>query len=88
MAYLSNEEIERAKGEEQTNAQNITSNKNTIDAYTINGKAISTNPTLVSSDVALGNSYVPVSGGSISGVSTTIAEAINLLDSALVWYEA
>lgn len=83
-----NAEIARAKGEEQTNAQNITNNKKTIDAYTINGKAISTNPTLVSSDVALGNSYVPVSGGSISGVSTTIAEAINLLDSALVWYEA
>ena len=83
-----NAEIARAKGEEKTNAQNITSNKNTIDAYTINGKAISTNPTLVSSDVALGSSYVPVSGGSISGVSTTIAEAINLLDSALVWYEA
>lgn len=83
-----NAEIARAKGEEQTNAQNITSNKNTIDAYTINGKAISTNPTLVSSDVALGSSYVPVSGGSISGVATTIAEAINLLDSALVWYEA
>lgn len=83
-----NAEITRAKGEEQTNAQNITSNKNTIDAYTINGKAISTNPTLVSSDVALGSSYVPVSGGSISGVATTIAEAINLLDSALVWYEA
>lgn len=83
-----NAEIERAKGEEQVNAQNITNNKNTIDAYTINGKAISTNPTLVSSDVALGSSYVPVSGGSISGVATTIAEAINLLDSALVWYEA
>lgn len=83
-----NAEIERAKSEEQTNAQNITNNKNTIDAYTINGKAISTNPTLVSSDVALGSSYVPVSGGSISGVATTIAEAINLLDSALVWYEA
>lgn len=83
-----NAEIERAKSEEQTNAQNITNNKNTIDAYTINGKVISTNPTLVSSDVALGSSYVPVSGGSISGVATTIAEAINLLDSALVWYEA
>ena len=83
-----NKEIVRAKGEEKTNAQNITNNKNTIDAYTINGKAISTNPTLVSSDVALGNSYVPVSGGSISGDATTIAEAINLLDSALVWYEA
>lgn len=83
-----NAEIARAKGEEQVNAQNITNNKNTIDAYTINGKAISTNPTLVSSDVALGSSYVPVSGGSISGVATTIAEAINLLDSALVWYEA
>lgn len=83
-----NAEIERAKGEEQTNAQNITNNKKTIDAYTINGKAISTNPTLVSSDVALGSSYVPVSGGSISGVATTMAQAINLLDSALVWYEA
>lgn len=83
-----NAEIARAKGEEQTNAQNITNNKKTIDTYTINGKAISTNPTLVSSDVALGNSYVPVSGGSISGDATTIAEAINLLDSALVWYEA
>lgn len=83
-----NEEIVRAEGEEQKNAQNITNNKKTIDAYTINGKAISTNPTLASSDVTLGNSYVPVSGGSISGASTTIAEAINLLDSALVWYEA
>lgn len=83
-----NAEIVRAEGEEQKNAQNITNNKNTIDAYTINGKAISTNPTLVSSDVALGNSYVPVSGGSISGAATTMAEAINLLDSALVWYEA
>lgn len=83
-----NAEIERAEGVEQTNAQNITNNKNTIDAYTINGKAISTNPTLVSSDVALGNSYVPVSGGSISGAATTMAQAINLLDSALVWYEA
>ena len=83
-----NTEIARAEGEEQKNAQNITNNKNTIDAYTINGKAISTSPTLVSSDVTLGNSYVPVSGGSISGVATTIAEAINLLDSALVWYEA
>lgn len=83
-----NAEIARAKSKEQTNAQNIANNKNTIDAYTINGKAISTNPTLVSSDVALGSSYVPVSGGSISGVATTIAEAINLLDSALVWYEA
>lgn len=83
-----NAEIVRAKGEEKTNAQNITSNKNTIDAYTINGKAIFTNPTLVSSDVTLGSSYVPVSGGSISGVATTMAQAINLLDSALVWYEA
>lgn len=83
-----NAEIARAEGEEQKNAQNITNNKNTIDAYTINGKAISTSPTLVSSDVALGNSYVPVSGGSISGAATTIAGAINLLDSALVWYEA
>ena len=83
-----NAEIARATGEEQTNAQNITNNKKTIDAYTINGKAISTSPTLVSSDVALGSSYVPVSGGSISGAATTMAQAINLLDSALVWYEA
>ena len=57
-----------------------------IKAYTVNGKAINTNPVLNGGDIAL-TGYTPVDGGTVAA-GDTINAAINKLESTLVWYEA
>lgn len=57
-----------------------------INAYTVNGKAISTNPVLGGADILLTN-YTAVEGGSINA-STTVNAAIAALENDLVWHEA
>ena len=59
--------------------------KTTIDAYTVNGKAINTNPTLSGADIALTGYNVP--GGTVTA-SDNINQAIGKLDEALIWHEA
>lgn len=78
-------EVQRATRAEETNAQAVTTAKNTIDAYTVNGKAISTNPVVDGSDVAL-TGYTAVSGGTVAATDT-VNGAINKLENLLVWHE-
>lgn len=59
--------------------------KTAIDAYTVNGKAINTNPTLSGADIALTGYNVP--GGAVAA-SDTVNQAIGKLDEALIWHEA
>ena len=59
--------------------------KTTIDAYTVNGKAINTNPTLSGADITLTGYNVP--GGTVTA-SDNINQAIGKLDEALIWHEA
>lgn len=64
-------------------ADQINAVKDTIDAYTINGKTISTNPVLSGADVVL-TGYTT---GGLVVATDTINEAINKLDNDLSWYE-
>lgn len=57
-----------------------------VEAHTINGKALSTNPVINGADIAL-TGYTAPTGGSIAATDT-INAAINKLDDALVWHEA
>lgn len=57
-----------------------------IKGYTVNKKAISTNPVLNGGDITL-TGYTTVTGGTVAAADTVNA-AINKLESALVWYEA
>ena len=64
----------------------INSAKATVDAYTVNAKAISSNPVLSGADIAL-TGYSTVEGGAVAATDT-INQAINKLDDALIWHEA
>lgn len=66
-------------------ADQINAVKDTIDAYTVNGKAISTNPVLNGADVAL-TGYTAVEGGLVAATDSVNA-AINKIDEAFSWYE-
>lgn len=62
--------------------------KATIDAYTVNGKAISTSPVLKATDITLGT-YTSVDDNNINiTASTTLADAIKALEDAWTWGEA
>lgn len=61
--------------------------KATIDAYTVNEKAISTNPVLDATDIKLGT-YTAVDNSIDITATTTIANAIKALEDAWTWGEA
>lgn len=63
----------------------VDSLKSTIDAYTVNGKAISTNPILGGGDIAL-TDYNVAKGGFITATDTVNA-AISKLENDLIWHE-
>lgn len=76
-----------ADGIKLSGVQNaINSAKATVDAYTVNAKAISSNPVLSGADIVL-TGYSTVEGGAVAATDT-INQAINKLDDALIWYEA
>ena len=58
----------------------------TVKGYTVNGKAIDTNPILNGGDIALTN-YSAVTGGAITALDT-VNQAINILENQLIWHEA
>lgn len=64
----------------------INAAKTTVDAYTVNSKAISSNPVLSGADIAL-TGYSTVEGGAVVATDT-INQAISKLDDALIWHEA
>ena len=64
----------------------INAAKTTVDAYTVNSKAISSNPVLSGADIAL-TGYSTVKGGAVVATDT-INQAISKLDDALIWHEA
>ena len=64
----------------------INAAKATVDAYTVNAKAISSNPVLSGADITL-TGYSTVEGGAVAATDT-INQAINKLDDALIWHEA
>lgn len=76
-----------ADGIKLSGVQNaINAAKTTVDAYTVNSKAISSNPVLSGADIAL-TGYSTVEGGAVVATDT-INQAINKLDDALIWHEA
>lgn len=76
-----------ADGIKLSGVQNaINAAKATVDAYTVNAKAISSNPVLSGADIAL-TGYSTVEGGAVAATDT-INQAINKLDDALTWHEA
>lgn len=76
-----------ADGIKLSGVQNaINAAKATVDAYTVNAKAISSNPVLSGADIAL-TGYSTVEGGAVVATDT-INQAISKLDDALIWYEA
>lgn len=76
-----------ADGIKLSGVQNaINAAKATVDAYTVNAKAISSNPVLSGADIAL-TGYSAVEGGAVVATDT-INQAINKLDDALIWHEA
>lgn len=76
-----------ADGIKLSGVQNaINSAKATVDTYTVNAKAISSNPVLSGADIAL-TGYSTVEGGAVAATDT-INQAINKLDDALIWHEA
>lgn len=60
--------------------------KQTVDAYTVNGKKISENPVLDGSDIALTNYAVNANG--FIAATDTVNAAIAKLENDLVWHEA
>lgn len=76
-----------ADGIKLSGVQNaINAAKATVDAYTVNAKAISSNPVLSGADIAL-TGYSTVEGGAVVATDT-INQAISKLDDALIWHEA
>lgn len=75
-----------ADGIKLSGVQNaINAAKATVDAYTVNAKAISSNPVLSGADITL-TGYSTVEGGAVAATDT-INQAINKLDDALIWHE-
>lgn len=76
-----------ADGIKLSGVQNaINAAKATVDAYTVNAKAISSNPVLSGADITL-TGYSTVEDGAVAATDT-INQAINKLDDALIWHEA
>lgn len=75
-------EISALDTQVKKNADAIT----TLQGKTVNGKAISTNPTLGGADIAL-TGYSAVTGGAIVDTNT-VNQAINILENQLIWHEA
>ena len=76
-----------ADGIKLSGVQNaINAAKATVNAYTVNAKAISSNPVLSGADITL-TGYSTVKGGAVAATDT-INQAINKLDDALIWHEA
>lgn len=76
-----------ADGIKLSGVQNaINAAKAIVDAYTVNAKAISSNPVLSGADITL-TGYSTVEGGAVAATDT-INQAINKLDDALIWHEA
>lgn len=76
-----------ANGIKLSGVQNaINAAKTTVGAYTVNSKAISSNPVLSGADIAL-TGYSTVKGGAVVATDT-INQAISKLDDALIWHEA
>lgn len=76
-----------ANGIKLSGVQNaINAAKATVNAYTVNAKAISSNPVLSGADITL-TGYSTVKGGAVAATDT-INQAINKLDDALIWHEA
>ena len=73
--------------EELGTAVDLTSyyTKSEVQAFTVNGKAIYTSPTLDGSDIALGSGYNAVTGSVLSGIATgsTVDAAIDKIDEVL-----
>ena len=67
----------------KTNADAI----GTIKNYTVNGKKISTSPTLGGADIAL-TGYSPDANGDLFAASDTVNKAMKTIMEHLVWYEA
>lgn len=63
----------------------IAAAKALIDAYTVNGKAVSANPILNGGDIALTN-YAGVTGGNVVATDT-VNSAIQKMETRLVWKE-
>lgn len=58
-----------------------------IKDYTVNGKAISTNPTLGGADIAL-TGYSPDANGDLFRATDTVNAAMKIIMQQLVWHEA
>lgn len=76
-------EIAALDAQVYTNTGAIGSIKN----YTVNGKAISTNPTLGGADIAL-TGYSPDANGDLFAASDTVNKAMKTIMEQLVWHEA
>lgn len=59
----------------------------TVKNYTVNGKKISTNPTLGGADIAL-TGYSPDANGDLFAASNTVNAAMKIIMQQLVWHEA
>lgn len=59
----------------------------TVKNYTVNGKKISTNPTLGGADITL-TGYSPDANGDLFAEGNTINAAMKIIMQQLVWYEA
>lgn len=59
----------------------------TVKGYTVNGKKISTNPTLGGADIAL-TGYSPDANGDLFAASDTVNAAMKIIMQQLVWHEA
>ena len=59
----------------------------TVKNYTVNGKEISTNPTLGGADITL-TGYSPDANGDLFAASNTVNAAMKIIMQQLVWHEA
>ena len=59
----------------------------TVKDYTVNGKQISTNPTLGGADITL-TGYSPDANGDLFAASNTVNAAMKIIMQQLVWHEA
>ena len=59
----------------------------TVKKYTVNGKEISTNPTLGGADITL-TGYSPDANGDLFEATDTVNAAMKIIMQQLVWHEA
>lgn len=74
-------EVERANGAYDA-IGSASSVKDAVDAYTVNGKAISSNPTLIASDIKLDGYTKPEEGGAVVA-GDNIMQAIGKLEASI-----